>query len=82
MVVDNAMISKSLSNFVEYCHSYGANCARSWKVTGDGKTSFRRISGIAVCSERGDLGRRTDVREKGQIKVTKGRYSLTKCVSV
>ena len=27
MVVDNAMISKSLSNFVEYCHSYGVNCA-------------------------------------------------------
>ena len=27
MVVDNAMISKSLSNFVEYCHSCGANRA-------------------------------------------------------
>ena len=28
MVVDNAVISKSLSNFVEYCHSYGANCVQ------------------------------------------------------
>ena len=31
MVVDNATISKSLSNFVEYCHSYGANCEWEWE---------------------------------------------------